>query len=78
MGPAANEKALVLLAGDRLLRLLGDMERSLTEDAESMGPLPPWQLRAAAVGENRHSEDGLPLVRWRSSWMKWQRAPYGQ
>lgn len=78
MGPAANENALVLLAGDKLLRLLGDMERSLTDEAESMGPLPPWQPRAAAAGENRHNDDGLPLARLRSSWMKWQRAPYGQ
>ncbi len=33
-GAAANEKAFVLEAGDRLLRLFGDSDRSLTEDAD--------------------------------------------
>lgn len=32
---AANEKAFVLEAGDRLLKLFGDRDRSLTDDADN-------------------------------------------
>lgn len=62
---AANENAFVLEAGDRLPRLFGDKDRSLTEEAD------------ITLGY-RHKAVGFDLVRLRSSWMKWQRAPYGQ